>query len=251
MQDNDRELQKRFGELAYRAFSQQRYTYSEFLTPAEQGALLRTSFDRNSASIALWGGYDDAERKMAQFGSEEQCGYVEDPPIHCISIKPLSQKFADMLTHRDFLGALMALGVRRSVLGDIILYENCGYLFCLDSISGFITGEFTQVKHTSVKCELITSLPEIAIKKPDISSVNVASERLDAVIAAVYKLSRGESQALFAQNKVFVNSYLTEDTSHILNTNSIISVRGFGRFIYEGIVKETKKGRLFVNVRIF
>lgn len=251
MQEIDRELQKRFGELARRAFSQQRYAYSEFLTPAEQDALLRIVFDQNSAPYRLYGGFDGAERRLAQFGSEALCGYDEEMPVHCVAITPLSQKFADVLTHRDFLGALMALGVRRSVLGDIILHENCGYLYCLDSISGFILQEFTQVRHTTVKCEIVEELPEIAVKKPDITSVNVASERLDAVIAAVYKMSRGESQELFKQGRVHVNSRLTEDTSHILNADSIISVRGFGRFIYEGIVKETKKGRLFVNVRIF
>jgi hypothetical protein len=91
------------------------------------------------------------------------------------AVLPLSQKFADPLTHRDFLGALIALGIRRSVLGDILL----------------------------------------------------------------------------RQGKVYVDSRLTEDPDYKLNTDSIISVRGFGRFIYEGIVKETKKGRLFINVRVY
>jgi RNA-binding protein YlmH len=251
MQENDRELQKRFGELARRAFSQQRYTYSEFLTPAEQDALLRIVFDQSSAPYRLDGGYEAAERKIAQFGSADDCGYSENPPINCMSVIPLSQKFADTLTHRDLLGALMAQGVRRSVLGDIVLHGNCGYLFCLDSVSEFIVRELTQVKHTTVKCDIIEKLPHIVVEKPDITSVNVASERLDAVIAAVYKISRSDSQELFKQGKVYINSRLTEDTSHILNIDSIISVRGFGRFIYEGIAKETKKGRLFVSVRIY
>jgi len=251
MPDDIQQLKNRFYELAHRAFSKKCYAYSEFLTLAEQDTLLSMKFDGNSAPFSLPGGYDGAERKLARFGSEADCGYSENPPIYCISIVPLSQKFADALTHRDFLGALMALGVRRSVLGDIILHENCGYVFCLDSVSDFMIREFTQVKHTTVKCEIVESLPDIALKKPDITSVNVASERLDAVVAAVYKLSRGESQELFKQGKVYVNSRLTEDTSHILNGGSIISVRGFGRFAYEGIAKETKKRRLFVNVRIY
>jgi RNA-binding protein YlmH len=251
MPDDLQQLQKRFAELARRAYSQQRYTYSEFLTPAEQDVLLRMTFDKNAAPFTLYGGYEAAERKIAQFGSEADCGYAEKPPINTISIIPLSQRFADVLTHRDFLGALMALGVRRSVLGDILLHENCGYLICIDSVSGFIIQEFTQVRHTSVKCEIKPEPPEIAVKKPDITSVNVASERLDAVIAAVYKLSRGESQDLFRQGKVYVNSRLTEDTDYKLNEDSMISVRGFGRFSYEGVSKETKKGRLFVNVRIY
>jgi RNA-binding protein YlmH len=251
MQDDEQLTKKRFLELAHRAYAKQSYTYTEFLTLAEQDILFRIGFDQILAPFTLSGGIDNAERQIAQFGNEELCGYSEKPPVDCISIMPLSQKFADILSHRDFLGALMALGVRRSVLGDIVLHENCGFLFCLDSISDFVVREFTQVKHTSVKCEIISELPDIAITKPDISSINVASERLDAVIAAVYKISRGESQEIFSHGKVFVNSRMTENTSFQPDNGAVISVRGQGRFIYEGIEKETKKGRLFVNVRIY
>ena len=251
MPDDIQQLKNRFSELARRAFSKQCYAYSEFLTMAEQATLLEMRFDASSAPFTLVGGYDGAERKAARFGGEELCGYDETPPVDCVAITPLSQKFADVLTHRDFFGALMAQGVRRSVLGDIILHENCGFLFCFDSISDFIVREFKQVKHTAVKCEIIGELPDMVIKKPEITNVNVASERIDAVIAAVYKLSRGESQELFKQGKVYVNSRSTEDASHILNSGSIISVRGYGRFIYEGIMKETRKGRLFVSVGVY
>jgi len=251
MQDDTELLKKRFTELARRAFSQQRYMYSEFLTLAEQDALLGMRFDAASAPVSLDGGVDTAERKLAVFGNEELCGYAEEPPIACVSIAPLSRKFADALTHRDFLGALMALGVRRGVLGDILLHENCGYLFCLESVADFIVSEFNQVKHTAVKCEIIASLPDIAVKEPEARSVNVASERLDAIVAAVYKLSRSESQALIEQGKVFVNSRLTENTSLEPPPGAIVSVRGFGRFIYGGAAKETKKGRLFVDVRVY
>jgi RNA-binding protein YlmH len=251
MADEIQLITKRFQELSKRAYAQQRYMYSEFLTLAEQDLLQRSCNAQNAAPYILFGGFEAAERKVAQFGSEELCGYKEELPIHCVSMMPVSQKFADALTHRDFLGALMALGIRRSVLGDIILHENCGFVFCLESISSFIVQEFKQVKHTMVTCEVITELPDIIIKQPELSSINVASERLDAVIAAVYKMSRSESQELFTQNKVFVNSSLTDNTSFQPENGTVISVRGHGRFIYEGIVKETKKGRLFVSVRIY
>jgi RNA-binding protein YlmH len=244
-------LKKRFVELARRANAQQRWMVSEFLSLAEQDALLTMRFDASSAPVTLAGGYDAAERKLALFGSEELCGYSEEPPIVCLRITPLSQKFADVLTHRDFLGALMALGIRRGVLGDIVLSDNCGYLLCLESISDFILQEFTQVKHTSVKCDVIDALPDVAVKEPDTRSVNVASERLDAMIAAVYKLSRGESQALVGQSKVFVNGRLTENASLEPKPGDIVSVRGFGRFAYTGVAKETKKGRLFVDVKVY
>ena len=173
------------------------------------------------------------------------------PPIRCVLIEPLSQKFADALTHRDFLGALMALGVRRSVLGDILLHGKSGYLFCIESISDFIVREFKQVKHTQVRCALTDSLPDIAVREPEARSVNVASERLDAMLAAVYRLSRSESQALIEQGKVYVNGRLTESVSYEPGPTDIVSARGFGRFVYDGVAKETRKGRLFVDVRVY
>lgn len=251
MTDELQLLKKRFQELARRAFSQQRYTYTEFLSLAEQDALLTLRLEAGSAAFALYGGFEAAERKLAQFGTEELCGYPEEPPIVCVHVEPVSQKFADALTHRDFLGALMGLGVRRSVLGDIVLKDNAAYLLCLDSISGFITEQFTQVKRTTVKCTILASVPALAAGEPEPKSVNVASERLDAIIAAVYKMSRGESQTLIEQDKVFIGGRLTENTSCQPSPGDIISVRGLGRFVYEGISKETKKGRLFVNVRVY
>ncbi|SHI16618.1 RNA-binding protein YlmH, contains S4-like domain [Sporobacter termitidis DSM 10068] len=251
MQDETELLKKRLLELTHRAFSQQRYTYSEFLTLAEQDALLGMKFDAGAAPLTLLGGYDGAERQIARFGDAALCGYEEAPPLSYIAVTPLSQKFADALTHRDFLGALMALGVRRSVLGDILLQDNSACLVCLESISGFIVGEFSQVKRTSVRCQVLDALPDIAVREPEARSVNVASQRLDALVAAVYKLSRSESQALIVQGKVHVNSRLTENASHEPGPGDIVSVRGLGRFVYDGAGRETKKGRLFVDVRVY
>lgn len=262
MPDDIQQLKNRMTELANRAFSKQCYVFSEFLTLAEQDVLLsiasnagavdaKKTIDALAAPLKLLGGYDGAERKLARFGDPELLYYEEDPPLGLISVEPLSLKFADALTHRDFLGALMSLGLRRSVLGDIILKDGGAYIVCLDSVSDFIVREFIQVKHTAVSCAHVDTLPEIITARPEISRINVASERLDAVVAAVYKLSRGDSQALFAQGKVYLNGRATENTSLRPDMGDIVSVRGSGRFIYEGIERETRKGRLFVAVRIY
>jgi RNA-binding protein YlmH len=244
-------LRKRFVELSRRAYSQGRYAFTEFLSLAEQDVLLTTRFDAQSSPFTLSGGFDGAERAVAAFGSAELCGYDAEPPIVCVKITPVSKKFAEALTHRDFLGALMGLGVKRSVLGDILLQENTAYVLCLDSISGFIVSELTEVRQTTVSCDVLGSLPELAVKPPEERSLNVASERLDAMVAAVYKLSRYDAQALIERRKVFVNSRLTENTSYQPDSGDIISVRGFGRFAFDGVAKETRKGRLFISVRVY
>lgn len=245
--ENDTLLKNRLTELASRAFGRGVWVFSEFLTLAEQDTLLRLKLD---CPFRLWGGLESSERKVAAFGSEELCGYEEEPPIVCLKIEPVAQKFADELTHRDFLGSIMALGVRREVLGDIEITGNVGYLFCLKSIAGFIAENLVSVRHTTVRCEL-SAPPEKLSAPPPMTELVVASERLDANLAAVFRLSRSQAQELIDREQVFISGRLASSSSADLREGDIVSVRHYGRFLYEGIERETKKGRLRVRVRIY
>ena len=164
-------------------------------------------------------------------------------------------KFADELNHRDFLGALMNLGIKREVLGDILVTKEKGkecvaYLFCLSSIVEYIVESLDRIKHTSVKVTRVDTLPEIAKKPLEERAVQVASERMDAVLASVYKLSRSESQKLIAEERVFRNGRAFTNNGTPLKEGDRISVRGFGRFFYDGVEKTSKKGRLYIKVRV-
>ncbi len=248
MADAERQqLINRLSELAERADRQGFWTDTEFLTLAEQDILCAL---RLAAPFSLHAGYPDGERKVAAFGSEDMCGCPYISPVVCIKIAPASQKFADKLNHRDFLGALMGLGVRREVMGDILIADNVGYLFCLDSIASYIIDGLGEVKRTTVRCSL-SEPPEFLLEPPPITSVVVASERLDAIISAVYLLSRNGGKELIQQGRVFINSRLTQNPSASLAPGALVSVRGKGRFAYEGIERETKKGRLRVRVRVY
>jgi len=246
--DQEKQLKKRFEELAARAADRQYYTYTEFLTPADQSLLLQL---RLPSPCTLLGGYSMAERRMACFGDNRLLGYEPTPPIVCLRIAPTAPKFAQKLTHRDFLGALMGLGMRREVMGDILLQDNEAYLFCMDTIASYLTDQLTQVSRTNVTVTQVDAPPAAAVELPPTVYVVITSERLDALVAAVYKLSRAESQRLFAAGKVFVGGRATEYVADAPKEGDIISVRGTGRFVYEGVSAETKKGRLRAAVRIF
>ncbi|MEL4106321.1 YlmH/Sll1252 family protein [Oscillospiraceae bacterium WX1] len=250
MQEDEKQLSKRFAELADRADAQRRYVYSEFLTLAEQ-EVLRGSQIGFATSISLVGGHDGAERCLAVFGDDTLCGYTDAPPVACVDIVPTAPKYTEALTHRDFLGALLGLGLRRGVLGDIIVVGNEAYLVCLDSVADFIVQELCAVRRTSVTCTIVDEIPSLSQKTPVSSSRNVASERLDALVAAVFNLSRTASQALIDKGFVFLNGRETDKTSVVPITGTIVSVRGLGRFIYEGVERRSKKGRLFVQVRLY
>ena len=215
---------------------------------AEQDILLGM---RDLAPFFLYGGYDGAERRIACFGSEDEFGFASEPPCVCIAVEPLSLKFAEKLTHRDFLGALMSLGIRRETLGDIVIIENRTFIFCLSQIAEYLMGELHEVRRTSVKCSISDIPPELAAKEPEDRELVVPSERADALVAAVYRLSRSGAQELFAQKRIYLNSRTLENTSKELSEGDIISVRGHGRFVFRGAVRETKKGRLRVLVGVF
>ena len=244
--DNDKILENHFRDLAEQSASGCYYTYSSFLSLAEQDLLLKTRL-----GASLFGGYENAERKLAVFGSEDAFGYTEEAPIVCLKIEPLMQKYADALTHRDFLGSVIGLGLERDVTGDIIIYENVGYMFCLENIADFIAENLTKVRRTDVRCARVDSPPTASIALPEERAFFVASERADAVIAAIYGFSRSECQKLFGQKLVFINSKLCEDPDARIPENATVSVHGSGRFVYTGIAKTTRKGRLCINARVY
>ena len=237
--------EKRFKELAQRAEARYCTIFSDFLNADEISILLSIRFN---TKYFLWGGYDGAERRVAAFG--ENCENSEFP-LTVIKIKPKSPKFAEKLTHRDFLGSLMGLGIKRETIGDIIISENVGYIIWLSRIADYILQNLGSVRRTSVCCEIVESLPEDAKSVPEESSIAVASARLDVLIAAVYGLSRNAVKEYFLSGRVFVNSRLNENFSHIPKTGDIISVRGKGRFVFKGVSGKTRKNRAVVLVDIY
>ena len=138
--ENEKEIQQlknRIRELADKSYNQNQYTFTGFLGLAEQDALWQVEREVKFAGITLYGGREEAERKILRFGSEAELGYEQPFPICCIRIRPLSAKFADKLSHRDYLGALMGLGIKREVIGDIIVSDEKCHIFVLKDMAAY------------------------------------------------------------------------------------------------------------------
>lgn len=234
-------LKKRLAELSRRAYERGIQTASDFLSPGEQAEAARL---RLPEPAVFEGGYPEAERRLALFGGGEA-------PIACLEIAPTAPKFAGELAHRDYLGSLMALGLRRGLLGDIVLAEGRAYAFCLESAARMIERELTQVRRATVRVTRSEALPEGLAAPPEEIAVAAASERLDALVAAAFRLSRAESARYFEAERVFVNGLPARSASSKPEPGDIVSVRGLGRFRYEGALGETRRGRLKVGLRIY
>lgn len=243
MNSEDEKLKKRFLELSNRSNLENRYIFTNFLGLSELSVFYESTKEMGNLPYEVFGGYEDAERVLIRFGSFESLGYEEPYPIAILEISPLIEKFSDDLTHRDFLGALMNLGIEREVLGDILLKKNKAYLFCLVSMKEYIINELSKVKHTSVKIRETDSLPETDKYVPTESLIQVASLRLDAVIARTYNLSRNDAVELFFEKKVFLNGRLIESNSKAVTSGDKVTVRGFGRFEISEVAGISKKGK--------
>lgn len=251
MEKEDLLLQKRFAELANRSYGQNMFTFTEFLSLPELDLFYQNEPQLKFAGVTVFGGADGTDRKLIRFGNPEELGYEEKFPIVCIAIEPLLEKFGENLNHRDYLGALMNLGIERENLGDIFIKGKTGYVFCLERIADYILENLTQVRHTHVKLHVLESQEEFVKKEIEEMAVLAASERIDGVVAKVYNLSRSQSIDHFRAKKIYVNSRLCENNSYQLKPGDVVSVRGFGKFVYNGVGYQTKKGKFSVNVGIY
>lgn len=252
--ENEKEIQQtrnRFRELADKSYSRNMFTFTGFLGLSEQDIFFSMSNELSFAGYELSGGAEGTDRRILRFGNSDELGYDEPFPIRCIHIAPPMAKFAEKLSHRDFLGALMNLGIERSVLGDIRVWDKEAYLFCLDSVAEFICDNLTQVRHTNVRCEIVKEAANVPEEEPERLTVQVASMRVDAVIAKVYNKSRENCLEMFRAQKVFIDGRICGNNSRQLKKDETVNVRGFGKFSVVSEPNETRKGKLSVEVAVY
>lgn len=246
----DELTKRRFEDLAQKAFKGNHYTFTSFLTEAELSEFYEIK-NIPPSQYNIYGGYENAERVMIRFGNPEEYGYEENFPIKCIMIEPISKKFSETLTHRDFLGSVMNLGIKRGETGDIIIEEKIAYMFCTDKMAEYICQELTRIKHTTVSCTITDKIPKYSTHKMTEGEIQVSSERIDGVISKIFKISRSNCSELFREKRIFVNGRYTENNSYMLKEGDKISVRGFGKFIFVCISGTTKKGNKIVKFEKF
>lgn len=238
---------RRFIDLSERSYHNNQYTFTPFLGEAEVSDLFSVKKELLPSGFSMDGGYPQASRMMVRFGTEDELGYEEEFPIQCLRIVPLLKKFADDLTHRDFLGAIMNLSIERGEIGDIVVVENEAFLFCTQKMAPFICEQLTKVKHTAVRCEISVEIPKESLSRTEKLELLAASERIDIFLAKACHLSRSACLLLFQTKKIFVNGRLMENNSYQMKEGDTISARGYGKFCYRGISGLTKKGNRVIQ----
>lgn len=243
-------LQKRLIELSKLAYQRGIVTYSDFLNLNELNILHTMPKNELYTSYKVFGGYDFSERQMVAFLPDALC-YEYFYPISVLKISPLQKKFAESLSHRDYLGAILNLGIERSKIGDILVQDNSAILFIHQSLETFVQEELRRIKHTSVMAEP-ENFAEISYKpKTEEKKGTVSSLRLDSLMALAFSSSRTKLVSYIENGKVFVNGKLITSNGYQIKEEDIISVRGLGRFQFKEMLSQTKKGRYFVTIDMY
>lgn len=255
-------LKKRLSELSKAAYHRDIVTYSDFLNLNELNILHSMPKDQLYAGYVTFGGYDLAERQMAAFlpdalylrgaydmppadkAVKEELGF----PFSILSIEPLHEKYAEELTHRDYLGAILNLGIDRSKLGDILVDGKQASVFIHSSLDAFLMDELTRVRHTNVLIRKMDLQDYQYTPRYEEIKGTVASVRLDSLLSLAFSSSRTKLTGLIEGAKVFVNGRLMTTNSYQVKEDDIISVRGMGKFQYKGTLSRTKKNRIFVVI---
>ncbi len=243
---DDQLLKKRILELAGLCYHRDIQTSTGFLSLNEQDIFHSIEKTLPPVRIRLEGGFDTAERKILCF----LASYEDDNisiPITVLDVTFSNIRFSETLTHRDYLGAIMNLGIERSCIGDILLKDDGCYVFCQDKMADYLCQELKTVRHTPVGCHKAESAKSIVQKTERITG-SVASARLDSVIAMVFSSSRTKVVPLIEGEKVFINGRSVTSPAVQLKEDEIVSVRGLGKFKFAGFGGLSKKGRQYIYV---
>ncbi len=197
-----------------------------------------------------FGGVEFAERQIIAF-IPDALYYEWTYPIAVLEIAPSYPKFAEKLGHRDILGSLMNLGIDRGKVGDIIISDDKYYIICEESMASYFIENLDKIRHTVVKLREVSSEELTIQQKFEEKDGIITSNRLDSMMACVYKLSRSQALELLRAEKVFVNGKTMQNPSYHCKPDDIVSVRGYGRFVFVNESGETNKGRLKIRYKIY
>ncbi|MCL1877845.1 MAG: YlmH/Sll1252 family protein [Defluviitaleaceae bacterium] len=238
----------RMNDLAHRAVKTGSAA-SKFLTPAEAQRVAQDFARRKDVTLTLDGAYSGAERSCAIFTNPDWGEYNRD---ELFAVLKIAKRPQDSLGHRDVLGALMGLGIKREAIGDIIIHEEFAGLICLSEMAVYISENLTKagrvgITLSEISLDALPACEEALAIKTD----TVASMRLDAIVSSAFGMSRAKAAELINAGRVNLNHQICTKTDKDVAETAIISIRGMGRAKLLEIAGVSKKGRNFIKIGIY
>lgn len=219
---------------------------TQFLNGHEINLAKRVA-DSFGVLYGFYGGYNEAERCILMCYPDFLCPDDKDIPIKVIKAQTKNKSH---LSHRDYMGAVLNLGIKREKIGDIVVCEDCGYIFCMDDIAEYIVSQIEKIGNCGVVLT-ISDFENIDIPPKQFKEItdSVNSIRLDALVSTATGLSRGEASSIIQRGGVSVNWEVRDKNDFRPEEGDILSVHGYGRILFYKIGGNSKKGRTFVTLR--
>ena len=218
--------------------------FTRFLDPA-QVAEAEQIARACGVGFEKFGGYPQAERAIGCFHPLDEEIEEANYPLVCLHAR-YANRFCT-LTHRDLLGAFMALGLTRDSVGDMIIGNEDIFLFVSETVAEYVAGSLTGAGRASLHLETLAEIPPIPEPKGQAFSAVISSLRLDAVLAAAYKLSRSEAAEAIRSGLVKVNHLPCAQTDARVEEGALLSLRGKGRIRFVAPLGTTRKQRISVS----
>lgn len=216
-----------------------------FVTGEERSLAVHAARE-TQVSASFDGGWPDAERVQVCFHP----AWVEAEFTAVWLEISWAAKFAHV-EHRELLGSLMALGMDRSFFGDLLMQGDRAYLLALPEVAARLPMEWDRAGSTPIRVTLLTEAPQIETPKGELLRDTVASLRLDSLLAAGMKTSRGRAAEIIRTGAVAVEHVPEERVDRLIEAGQLLSVRGFGRVRLVQVGDKTRKDRLPVVLEIF
>lgn len=221
-------------------------SFTDFLNPDEQ-IILNKICSAEEVYSGYMGGLNSYERALAVISCSKYDGNF---PVDIIRIRG-NFKF-EKLNHRDYLGALLSLGIRREKIGDINVFDDGAEVWLSNEIGDYVCFNINKIKHTGIRCEkILYSEARERIQSFKEININIASMRLDCIISSLTKLSRGEASSLIKGGQVKVNYIVENEFSGKIREGDLLSIKGFGRYQIDSIINITKSQRLNILAKKF
>lgn len=245
----DEDVKKRILDLADRCERKNCVTATGFLSPAESYEIRMLSALKNRSFI-LSGGAEDCERCAVFFLPEWMSEEMFELQDHISAVRIRS--FFGAPSHRDYLGAVLGLGIERDRIGDIIVDGENAWLFCSNTVVKLILSELDKVGRYTVRTEQVplSDVPGIE-KKVRRISFTVKSLRLDAVTADMFGISRTSAAEFIRLGAVSLNYSVCQKADAPVKEGDVISVRGKGKGCIAEVGGKSKKDRLFISAEIY
>ena len=244
------ELLRRAEDLCTRCERTCTVTATPYLTPAEQVILQNWSRGRTDCQILFHGGHPDCERKVAFFLPYYLDADQFQADEYFIALRAVAGFGTP--SHRDYMGAILGLGIRRDFLGDIWVQENTATIFCLPSVADHIKLSLDKVGRYGVKItELSLAQVEAPIRKTKQVSFTVQSLRLDAITAGLFHVSRTIAVEQIRAGLVTLNYLPCLRPDAPIKEGDTLSLRGHGKGIVLEIGGQSRKGRLFIQGELY